>query len=99
VSALSRYEWPGNIRELRNALERALIVSRGVTIEPEHLPIELREKAAQPSPESARSLKRQERDHILQVLREANGNRTKAARLLGISRSTLNRKLSEMGEG
>jgi two-component system response regulator HydG len=93
--ALERYRWPGNIRELRNALERALILSRGERITIEHLPADIRSPQA-PIADSGRSLDTREREHILEVLKETGGNRTKAAELLGISRSTLKRKLAEM---
>jgi two-component system response regulator HydG len=96
VDALSRYDWPGNLRELRNALERALILSRGERIELEHLPVEVRERPTHAAP--SHSLDALEREHILKVLRDANGNRTRAAAMLGISRSTLNRKLADLGQ-
>ncbi len=92
--ALQRYPWPGNIRELRNALERALILSRGGTVETDHLPAEIRESPA-PAPGS-QSLDSVEREHILRALKDTNGNRTRAAELLGISRSTLKRRLADM---
>jgi PAS domain S-box-containing protein len=96
--ALRGYDWPGNIRELRNALERALILGRGADIDVEHLPAELRsERAASMTPEgAATSLSDLERDAILRVLDEVGGNRTRAAERLGISRSTLKRRLAEM---
>ncbi len=100
VATLERYPWPGNIRELRNALERALILSQGGVIALDHLPGEVR--TARPTgPERPRkaSLDAIERDHILKVLEDANGNRTRAAELLGISRSTLKRKLAELRKG
>jgi PAS domain S-box-containing protein len=90
--ALSAYDWPGNVRELRNALERALILSRGGAIEPAHLPPEIA-----PGGPSARSdrLEDVEREHIARVLARVQQNRSRAAEILGISRSTLLRKLSE----
>ena len=98
MAALQRHAWPGNIRELRNALERALILSRGETIELLHLPAEIREgKATDLSP--THSLENVERDHIARALKETDGNRTRAAALLGISRSTLKRRLAEMKKG
>ena len=98
MAALQRHAWPGNIRELRNALERALILSRGETIELGHLPAEIREgKATDLSP--THSLENVERDHIARALKETDGNRTRAAELLGISRSTLKRRLAEMKKG
>jgi PAS domain S-box-containing protein len=100
VRVLEDYAWPGNIRELRNALERALILSRGKPIEPRHLPAEL---AAPPPPSSRppsdappRSLDEMERVAIVRALEETGGNRTRAAERLGISRSTLKRKLATM---
>jgi two-component system response regulator AtoC len=99
VRALEGYAWPGNIRELRNALERALILARGEPIDVRHLPAEL----ALPSPPAtntggeARSLEDMERKAILAALEETGGNRTRAAAKLGISRSTMKRKLAAMG--
>jgi two-component system response regulator HydG len=97
VSALERYAWPGNIRELRNALERALILSKGGAIRLEHLPTEVRNAPPQARVGGRKaSLDSMEREHIVKVLADAKGNRTRAAELLGISRSTLKRKLAEM---
>jgi PAS domain S-box-containing protein len=108
VKALQGYEWPGNVRELRNTLERALILSRGGAVDLPHLPTEMRKGsrggggghagASTVRPRStAVRLEDVERDHILQVLDDAKGNRSRAAQLLGISRSTLKRKLIELG--
>jgi PAS domain S-box-containing protein len=94
VGALAKYDWPGNVRELRNALERAMILARGGAIDLEHLPPELR--GAVPGGSSER-LDDVERNHILRVLEAAQGNRTRAAEILGIGRSTLKRKLVEYG--
>lgn len=94
TSALQRYDWPGNLRELRNALERALILSRGEPIALAHLPPEIRTSA--PAGERPMRLADVERVHILRVLASCGGNRTRAAELLGISRSTLKRNLAEM---
>ncbi len=97
--ALEGYAWPGNIRELRNALERALILARGAPIEVRHLPAEL----ASPSISNAvpiaepLSLEELERAAILRALEETGGNRTRAAERLGISRSTMKRKLAALG--
>jgi DNA-binding NtrC family response regulator len=94
VAALQRYDWPGNVRELRNVLERAMILSRGEPIELAHLAPELRD--ASPG-ETSDSLADVERAHILRVLDAARNNHTRAAEILGISRSTLNRKLADYG--
>jgi transcriptional regulator with PAS, ATPase and Fis domain len=102
VLAFQRYHWPGNVRELRNALERALILSRGEPVALAHLPSEIRNADARsvppPSPgTNSTALDALERDHILRVLAQVDGNRTRAAELLGISRSTLKRKLALLG--
>ncbi len=95
IAALERYAWPGNVRELRNALERALILSRGEAITRGHLPPEIRGDQETSSPLSNR-LEDVERTHILRVLESEGGNRTRAALMLGVSRSTLKRKLAEL---
>jgi two-component system response regulator HydG len=94
LAALQRYDWPGNVRELRNALERAIILSRGSAIELDHLAPEIR--GAAPGASSER-LEDVEKAHILRVLEAAQQNRTRAAEILGISRSTMKRKLAEYG--
>ncbi len=94
TAALERYDWPGNFRELRNTLERALILSRGDTISMCHLPPELLTTAA--AGDRSMRLQDVERAHILRVLASCGGNRTRAAEVLGISRSTLKRNLAEM---
>jgi PAS domain S-box-containing protein len=98
-AALQRHGWSGNVRELRNALERALIVSSEGPIELEHLPAEMRGDAAAPksgtAPVTDLTLEDIEKAHIQRVLASVAGNRTRAAEVLGISRSTLKRKLNE----
>jgi PAS domain S-box-containing protein len=94
LAALQRYDWPGNVRELRTVLERALILARGEPIELEHLAPEIR--GATPG-HTSQKLADVERDHILGVLSASGDNRTRAAEVLGISRSTLKRKLAEYG--
>jgi two-component system, NtrC family, response regulator AtoC len=102
VAALTLYAWPGNLRELRNALERALILGRGERIDLRHLPPEIA-RAGAPAEETGgpaepQTLDAVERGHVRRVLDSVGGNRTLAARLLGISRSTLNRKLAAWQE-
>jgi len=95
MSALRRYDWPGNVRELRNVLERALILGRGQPIDVPHLSPEV-QRGSKTKTSSAR-LEDVERAHIQEILASVEGNRTRAAELLGISRSTLKRKLIELG--
>lgn len=96
---LLNYSWPGNIRELKNVLERAMILSATEEISTETLPIELREDQISSRSISLNlsdsSLEAMEKKHIFEVLTMVNGNKSKAARNLGISRSTLREKLKK----
>jgi DNA-binding NtrC family response regulator len=89
LAALGKYEWPGNVRELRNVMTQAAALSRGERIEAEDLV--LGESAADSRP--AGRLDDAERQLIRAVLLETGGHRERAARLLGISKRTLQRKL------
>jgi DNA-binding NtrC family response regulator len=90
-AALERHDWPGNIRELRNAMTRAAISARGDEIGLADLPLL---DPASASPEDSRfRLDGLERDAIFEALRKAGGHHQKTADLLGISRRTLSRKL------
>jgi len=93
--AFVRYDWPGNVRELEHAIEHAFILCKGETISLEHLPPELRQLIG-----GVRHPRRREFDAaeaIRAALERAGGNKAKAARLLGMSRQTLYRKLVELG--
>ena len=97
---LMRYDWPGNVRELENVIERAVIMARGEMITPLEFPIDLQNideelKESQIDLTPGRSLKEVEKVMILRTLEETSGNRTHAARILGISRRTLQLKLKE----
>ena len=102
VTALSVYGWPGNIRELRNAMERAALMCRGNLIMPEHLPKRIREETGVttdlPADEGAGRMKNVERAVILETLRQNGYNRSETARVLGISRRTLIYKLHRFAE-
>lgn len=96
MQCLMDYHWPGNIRELRNVIERGIILSENGIIGTEALPRELVEKAVTVSGENAlASLAEMEKHHIQKVLDHFEGNRTLAARRLGIGRKTLYRKLRD----
>ena len=102
------HPWPGNVRELLNVMERALILAQGETILAEHLPIQLfgngADTTAFTSPAGLHlsrafdlTIQAAERDQIRKALEAAGGKRMEAARLLGLSRRTLYRKLDKYG--
>ena len=97
LDALLRYGWPGNIRELRNTLERAMLMARAVgRIEPRHLPREITSASgADVVHHSPRTLADVEKAHIDRTLKAHQANRTHAARELGIARATLIKKIRE----
>ncbi|MEO5511899.1 MAG: sigma-54 dependent transcriptional regulator [Longimicrobiales bacterium] len=100
ISLLGQYSWPGNIRELRNVLERVLLMSTDADqVLPAHLPAEIivSRHVGSGVPEADLSLNEVERRHIARVLAHHAGNRTRAARSLGISRATLYEKLARYG--
>ena len=97
---LLAYRWPGNVRELGNVVRHATALARGGQVEPEHLPDELRAPPARggrplagAGDDDARTLAEVERDHVLRVLERCGGSQSEAARVLGIGRNTLWRKL------
>jgi DNA-binding NtrC family response regulator len=92
-AALTEYGWPGNIRELQNVIERAVILAAGEIDEP-HLNIEV---SREPSPEGDGLLQKIERETIQKVLSEVGGNRKKAAQVLGVSLRTLQYRIKEYG--
>lgn len=95
--ALVAYRWPGNIRELKNTLWRAAILAQSSAIDVPHLGL-LTEPANTTRPTGpARTLDDAERDAIRTALSQVNGNRSQAAKLLGIARSTLQEKLKKFG--
>ncbi|TAH07566.1 MAG: sigma-54-dependent Fis family transcriptional regulator, partial [Sphingobacteriia bacterium] len=93
ITFLQQYIWKGNIRELKNVLERACIMSDGSNILPEHLPYNIQQQ--QPNLGNELSLSSVEKKHIQKVLQHTKGNKTKAAELMGIGLTTLYRKLEE----
>ena len=92
--ALLQYEWPGNVRELRNVLERASILCEGALIDADHLTLQ---PAARSSRNDTTDLSALERTTIAKVLQECRGNKTKAARRLGLSRTQLHWRVRKYG--
>lgn len=93
AGALLAHPWPGNVRELRNAVQRACLLARGDVILPEHLPPQIRRTVEGCEDPQTGRLDMVERAAILATLEECGGNRTLAARKLGICRRTLLYKL------
>jgi DNA-binding NtrC family response regulator len=94
------YAWPGNVRELRNLIERLVILGTSEHIEPSHLPVQFTgQQDVVPQRESSsqefRTLAQVERAYINQVMQRVEANKSKAAKILGISRQTLRKKLME----
>ena len=113
MKALEDYSWPGNVRQLRNVIEKMVVLSVGDRLTVEDLPLEITEAAApervlprapaRPAPvagggDPAETLKDVEKRRIFAAIEECAGNKSKAAERLGISRRTLHRKLNEWRE-
>ncbi len=96
LESIKRYEFPGNIRELRNVIERAVILSDGEMLTEKTLPKEIFPGVTDKR-DSATLLDEVEKNHILKILESVNGNKTKAAEVLGIGLTTLYRKLQSYG--
>jgi DNA-binding NtrC family response regulator len=100
LEALMRHTWPGNVRELRNTIERLVVSSRGPVIEAFDLSdteSATQPRADEPSFAHLTTLDDLERRYLLHVLAAANGNRTRAAEILGIDRRTLYRMAERFG--
>ncbi|NCD33693.1 MAG: sigma-54-dependent Fis family transcriptional regulator [Spartobacteria bacterium] len=95
LAILQRYPWPGNVRELRNKIENMVVMTRSTRLGMKDLPSDIRAAAEAEASTSHGSLEETERKLIIEALAENNGNRTKAAQQLGISRRTLHRKINE----
>ena len=102
VNAFRLYGWPGNVRELKNVVERMVIMGEDEVIEADLLPPELKQSAktepavrqpADVGTTAMQPLEQVERRYILEVLRRTDGNKKKAAEILGMDRSTLYAKL------
>ena len=96
---LLAYAWPGNVRELRNVMERAVALTRHDTLTVDDFPEKIRDYRSDSmliggdDPTELVSMEEIERRYIEHVLRSVDGNRTQAARILGLDRKTLYRKL------
>ncbi|MDF1564414.1 MAG: sigma 54-interacting transcriptional regulator [Deltaproteobacteria bacterium] len=104
LDIIRRYRWPGNVRQLQNVIEFAVAMSQGQTLRPDHLPTEIRqERCSTPRPEGEAAAELPvaatdpERARIEAALSEAHWNRNRAAERLGISRTTLWRRMRELG--
>jgi DNA-binding NtrC family response regulator len=100
VSLLMNYDFPGNVRELENIIERGVALANGTSIELAHLPEDLKElsiKTFRKKEGKIPSLEEQEESYIKWVLNESGGNKTLAAQVLGIDRVSLWRKLKKYG--
>lgn len=94
VNAFMSYSWPGNIRELEHAVEHGFVLCRDKTMLFEHLPVEIKDYITAGSP-ALKTKKTIEKHDIIEALTKTGWNKSKAARLLGINRRTLYRKLKE----
>lgn len=102
LNRLTAYSWPGNVRELRNVCERLAILLAGRMIDESNLPQEIVNRAPSQKPvfdlpEVGIELEKVEMDLIRQALSRTNGNRSRSARLLGISRDTLLYRMQKYG--
>lgn len=95
IHALEKYPWPGNIRELKNVIERSVILTDGPALDVESLPYELVQPARDQKGLSAFSMASAEKIHVQKVLNYTQGNKAEAARLLEIGIATLYRKIEE----
>ncbi len=93
LEALTIYHWPGNVREMENIIERAVILCESGKITPDDLSIPSVSAAKETTPDA--TLEKMEKEHILRVLRESGGNQSKASQTLGIDRKTLYLKLKK----
>jgi len=99
LAALQAYRWPGNTREMRNVLERAAILGKGDTLSAKDVRFSAPVEAAPADDDSGRTLEEVERRHIERVLAEEGGHVERAARRLGVPRSSLYERVKRLGIG
>ena len=99
LEAISTYSWPGNVRELRNAIEYAFVLCPGGWIGLEHLPSKITSANRTPhvNHRTDSASWREERQKLIDTLRQAGGNQSQAARLLGVSRVTIWKRMKKYG--
>jgi DNA-binding NtrC family response regulator len=101
MQALVNYHWPGNVRELQNIVERACALAKGNVLEPDDIHIDARPSKAAAAGDGflpdGMTLEQWEDEMVQEALRRANGNKSQAARLLGLSRNALRYRLSKIG--
>jgi two-component system response regulator HydG len=100
LALLTKYPWPGNVRELANAVKHGAVLSQGANVDVPHLPEELTQPPlalVSPGDEPLTTLAEAEKRHVLRVLKACGGQHVDAARVLGIGRTTLWRKLKAWG--
>jgi two-component system, NtrC family, nitrogen regulation response regulator NtrX len=96
--ALEGYHWPGNIRELRNTVERMAILTRGDILQPDSVPVEIKIAKSSSAKGNLREAKESaEREHILRALEESKWNVSSAARVLGMERTNLHKRIRALG--
>jgi two-component system nitrogen regulation response regulator NtrX len=97
VPFLERYDWPGNVRELRNTVERMAILSSGNRITVDSIPMEIRLPASLPPTDLHGIRDAAERERIVEALEQTNWNVSGAARILGIERTNLHKRIRALG--
>ena len=101
--SITEHSWPGNVRELENTIERSLVLASGEILQPADIRIEAPRSASVFTSQQApllpegETLEHWEQMMIREALRRANGNKSQAARLLGLTRNALRYRLSQMG--
>ena len=91
-SVLSSYPWPGNIRELKAVIGKCALLTDSGVIQPDDLPAHIKARHYE-SPHKSKTLEDMEKEYIINVLAETEGNQTKASEILGINRKTLYKKI------